>query len=300
LDITETNISKQISTKANSFFYAMNSQDEVQEHVSRTCTAVKSLRSNIKFIDEKVVLTAIRIIKLVSLQIKYKQLVEKLELMSTVYQTQPTIQLHLASSEFTGALDLISMSQDILRQDLRGVRALRHYDSQFSEIEKAIDKILHQEFNKFVINELSRDFTHGTTLSNTEKLSSLVLGILRLKTSNFIDLLKEEIFIYLKSTIKQTCVEYVSKTDDESFVSNSSNKESSSGDGRLMDRVRQIKIQEFLHLLAKILSNTKTMLCRIKEMLGFIISILNSAAGVKPDESQSIFDENNQINQEIM
>ena len=77
LDITETHISKQISTKANSFFFAMTSQDEVQEHILRTCKAVKTLRKNIAEIDEKVFLISIRALKLVSLKIKYKNLVEK-------------------------------------------------------------------------------------------------------------------------------------------------------------------------------------------------------------------------------
>jgi vacuolar protein sorting-associated protein 54 len=166
LDITEANISRQISTKANTFFNAMHSQDEVQEHVHRTCVAVSELRRNINYVDERVVLTSIRIIKLVRLKMRFKSLNEKLELMATVYQTQPAIQMQLASSEFTGALDLISMSQEILRQDLRGIRALRHFDPQFNEIEKAVDKILHQEFVKYIIGDLSRDFSLGTNISN--------------------------------------------------------------------------------------------------------------------------------------
>ena len=86
--------------------------------------------------------------------------------MSSVYQTQPTIQLHLASLEFTGALDLIAMSQDILRQDLRGIRSLRHYDSQFTEIEKVIDKMLHQEFGRYITSDLCRDFSSGSQVFN--------------------------------------------------------------------------------------------------------------------------------------
>ena len=135
--------------------------------------------------------------------------------MSSVYQTQPTIQLHLASLEFTGALDLIAMSQDILRQDLRGIRSLRHYDSQFTEIEKAIDKMLHQEFVRYIISDLSREFGAGSHVSNQEKLCSLMLGILRIKMSTFIDLLRDEISVYLNSTIKQTIVEYISQIEDD-------------------------------------------------------------------------------------
>ena len=197
--------------------------------------------------------------------------------MSTVYQTQPTIQLHLASSEFTGALDLILMSQDILRQDLRGIRAVRHFDSQFNEIEKAVDKILHQEFTKYIISDLSRDFSQGANVSNQEKLSSLILGILRLRSSNFIDLCKDEIFIYFKSIVKQTVVEYVAQVDDENMPSSADED----GGLKLIDRVCHLKIQEFLHLLAKILANVKTMLTRVREIIYFMINTLNFAAGIK-------------------
>ncbi len=258
LDITETHISRQVSTKANTFFNAIHSQDEVQEHVFKTCTAVKNLRKNMKFLDQNVIIKSLRVIKLVQLRLKLMNLLEKLELMSSVYETQPTIQLHLSSSEFTGALDLIAMSQDILRQDLRGIRSMRHYDSQFVEIEKAIDKILHQEFSKYIISDLSRSFNQGIEVLNQEKLCSLMLGILRIKSSNFIDLCKEEILIYIKSTIKQTVIEYITQLDDDSLNGNDDDTTNS-----LIDRVKPLKIQEFLHLLSKVLANTKTMLSRV-------------------------------------
>jgi hypothetical protein len=44
-----------------------------------------------------------------------------------------------------------------------------------------------------------------------------MFGIVRLKTSSFITLFEEEIFIYIKSTIKQTVIEYVSQIDDEDY-----------------------------------------------------------------------------------
>jgi vacuolar protein sorting-associated protein 54 len=199
-------ISKQISTKANTFFHAMTSQDEVQEHVLKTCTAVKKLRNNMADLDERSVLTSIRVLKLINAKLKYKSLIEKvnlkslfsvhyrylkechnkkkkinnysffelnmnifclqLNLMASVYQTQPTIQIHLSSSEFTGALDQIALSQDILRQDLRGIRSLRHYDSQFGEVEKAIDKMLHQEFAKYIVSDFSRPYSDGSDILN--------------------------------------------------------------------------------------------------------------------------------------
>ena len=44
-----------------------------------------------------------------------------------------------------------------------------------------------------------------------------MLGILRIKTSTFIDLFKDEITIYINSIIKQTIVEYISQIEDDSL-----------------------------------------------------------------------------------
>jgi vacuolar protein sorting-associated protein 54 len=275
LDITETHISKQISTKANTFFHAMTSQDEVREHVLKTLSAVKNLRKNINSLDADVVLTSIKILKQINIKMRYKLLIEKLELMSTIYKTQPTIQFHLASSEYTGALDLISMSQEILRQDLRGIRALRHYDSQFIEIEKVIDKMLHQEFIKYICSDLGRPFSDGHQILNEEKLYSLMLGVLRVKQSPFIDLFKDEIFIYMKSTIKQTLIEYISQLDDHQMNKNN-NEETDVNSNKLIDQVKHLKIQEFLHLLTKILTNVKVMLKRVESIISVISNVINN------------------------
>ena len=47
------------------------------------------------------------------------------QFIATVQQTQPTIQLLLSTSDFVGAIDLITTTQDVLQQELRGVHSLR-------------------------------------------------------------------------------------------------------------------------------------------------------------------------------
>ena len=51
---------------------------------------------------------------------------------------QLTIQQLLNGNEFSGALDLITTSKDILCQDLRGVVSFRHLSSQLEEIQSVI------------------------------------------------------------------------------------------------------------------------------------------------------------------
>ena len=66
--------------------------------------------------------------------------------MSTLHETQPTIQQLLTSSDFSGALDLITTSCEILSVHLNGVHAFRHLVSQLKEIQGIIGKMLLADF----------------------------------------------------------------------------------------------------------------------------------------------------------
>lgn len=93
-----------------------------------------------------------------------------------------------------------------------------------------------------------------------------MLSIFRTKTSNFIDIFKDEINFYLKSAIKQTVIEYISNIDDanESNLLGSPLNEDDSSSSRLVDRVRLLKIQEFLNMIWKVLNNVKIMIRRVE------------------------------------
>ena len=52
-------------------------------------------------------------------------MIEKLHMMVTVHQTQPTIQLLLTTNEYAGALDLIRTTQEVLHQELMGIVCFR-------------------------------------------------------------------------------------------------------------------------------------------------------------------------------
>ena len=55
----------------------MTSQDEVQDHVLKTCSAVKSLRKNIRDLDQNVVLKSIKLLQLIKIRSKYFKLLTK-------------------------------------------------------------------------------------------------------------------------------------------------------------------------------------------------------------------------------
>ena len=152
---------------------------------------------------------------------------EKLSLMSTLHETQPTIQQLLTSSDFSGALDLITTSCEILSVHLNGVHAFRHLVSQLKEIQGIIGKMLLADFEvktknfelkymvgrsqfthqAFITAEIGRETVHvkATTLCSTnkqwddfdsEQLKSVIFGLLRQNSFTFLEALEDARFVF--------------------------------------------------------------------------------------------------------
>lgn len=125
LDIVEVNIAHQISLRSEAFFHAMTSQHELQDYLRKTSQAVKLLREKISKIDKVMCEGSLRVLRLSLTRNNCIKAYNKLKLMATVHQTQPTVQLLLSTSEFVGALDLIATTQEVLQQELQGIHSFR-------------------------------------------------------------------------------------------------------------------------------------------------------------------------------
>ncbi|XP_062585226.1 vacuolar protein sorting-associated protein 54-like, partial [Saccostrea cucullata] len=256
LDVVEVHIAKQISTKSDTFFQAVSSHDVLQENMLKTCQTIKQLRDKIHSIDELLTQGSLKIMKLSQTRANYVKLHDKLKLMSTVHQTQPTIQLLLSTQEFVGALDLISTTQEVLTQELAGVHSFRHLSSQLAELENIIEKMLQEDFAKCVSADLNRPVTDKEPLLEEEKIVSLVFGMLRKSRFNFVNVYREEAFTAFKAIVKQTVVEAVSEaenvdTEDENITS-------------LADQMRMLNYSQWMELIKQIFSNLLVHLNRAK------------------------------------
>lgn len=123
----------------------------------------------------------------------------KLKLMATVHQTQPTIQLLLSTSDFVGALDLISTTQEVVQQELMSVHCFRYLSSQLKEMENLIEKMLSNEFERLTTAELNRPLKEDVLVTEEDRLTAVLYGMLRQRRFNFIELFKGKFFIYLLS-----------------------------------------------------------------------------------------------------
>ena len=114
----------------------------------------------------------------------------KLKLMATVHQTQPTIQLLLSTSDFVGALDLISTTQDVIHQELMNIHCFRYLSSQLTEMQNLIEKMLLTEFERLTTGELNRPLKDEILVVEEDHLTAVLYGMLRQRRLVFIELFK--------------------------------------------------------------------------------------------------------------
>ncbi|XP_023236700.1 vacuolar protein sorting-associated protein 54-like [Centruroides sculpturatus] len=285
LDIVEVQIARQISMRSEAFFHAMTSHDALMDQLSNVIKAVADLRHRIHKIDEVLVQTPLQVLLLKRRHANYLQVYNKIKLMATVHQTQPTIQLLLSTSEFVGALDLIYTTQEVLSQELAGIHSFRHLGSQLAEIEKVIDKMLQNDFIRYISSELNRPLINSSCeLIEKEQLIAIVFGMLRLHRQSFIQIFRDEACTAVKTILKQTVIEVISKLDEL-------DSEESTGSS-LGEQTTFLEFQKWLELLQQVFSNLIILLHRIKliyEVINDVVKISTGNNHLSPQEGSTEF-----------
>lgn len=278
LDIVEEQIALQVSQKSGAFFHAMTSHDSIMEEMGVALTEVRTLRSKVQRVDKTLARDSLRLIGLARGKANYVALLDKLKLMATVLQTQPTLQLLLSSSDYVGALELITGTQEVLVKELAGVTSLRHLPSQLKEMQKLIDKMLATEFERYAAADLHRpmDFESIGVLE-PERLVSLVAGLLRQNHLQFLEVYKQEAVTAAQALLKQLMIEHLADADDEL------NELTGSGEiAPTMDAAHWLKvIRSASEALTKIIE-------RVRAVHDVIKDTATASAGLSPPNSSPL------------
>ncbi|MBN3304831.1 VPS54 protein, partial [Amia calva] len=264
LDVVEVNIAHQISLRSEAFFHAMTSQHELQDYLRKTSQGVKMLREKIAQIDKVMCEGSLRILRQALTRNNCVKLYNKMKLMATVHQTQPTVQLLLSTSEFVGALELIATTQEVLQQELQGIHSFRHLGSQLCELEKLIDKMMIADFITYARSDLNRPLEDECQVLEKDRLESLVFGLLRQRKLDFLEIYSDEMIIAAKSIVKQCIINTVlqiEEIDTEVVV-------------KLADQMRLMTFPQWFELLKYIFANFILFLQRIKATLSVIRNVV--------------------------
>eukprot|EP00123_Amoebidium_parasiticum_P014515 comp22532_c0_seq1/m.34211 comp22532_c0_seq1/g.34211 ORF comp22532_c0_seq1/g.34211 comp22532_c0_seq1/m.34211 type:complete len:943 (-) comp22532_c0_seq1:581-3409(-) len=209
LDQVEQQLAHQISKRSDAFFRALKSQQELHKEVQAACQQIASLRQLLKTTDDQVAGHCLKVAQLRRRQSNCVAFYQKLKLVATVHQTQSTIQLLLSTSDFVGALNLIADTKEVLAMDLAGIHSFRHLDSQLSEMERMIAKMMESEFVATASVCAANTSADNAAVTARDKLGALVYGLVRARVLTFMDPYRAALTATIKKNIKQIVSDYV-------------------------------------------------------------------------------------------
>eukprot|EP00911_Craspedida_sp_UC1_P002504 UC1_evm1s1861 len=153
LDIIEVELARQIAMRSERFFGAVSSHEELAATVALTVSQIASYRKRLAVTQAVVSNENLLALQRVRRRRNAARLNRMLETISAVNQAQATVQLLLATCDYVGALDVITTTKEVLRDELSGVGTVRYVGPQLSEIESHIEKILEHELLSVVLDD---------------------------------------------------------------------------------------------------------------------------------------------------
>ncbi|CAL8329389.1 unnamed protein product [Lota lota] len=267
LDVVEVSIARQISLRSEAFFHAMSSQHDLQDRLRGTQGAVAVLRGRTAAMQRVMCRGPLSALRTAVERGNCARLYDKLKLMAAVHQTQPTVQLLLATSEFVGALELIATTKEVLQQELQGIHSFRHLGSQLCELEKLIDKMMVEDFSMYTRSDLNRSLREEPHVLEKERLESLVFGLLRQRKLDFLDIYNEEMIQAAKGIVTQCVVDSVVNIQDiDADVVT-----------KLADQMRLMTFPQWFDLLQSVFHSFLLFLQRVKATLSVIRNVVLEA-----------------------
>jgi vacuolar protein sorting-associated protein 54 len=151
-----------------------------------------------------------------------------------------SVQQQLAASDYVGALELIATTQSVLREDLKGVLAMRHMQSQLDEIQTLVEKVVEADFNAVLLDTLKVQARaclaeeEGASeridpMDLRSKLYPLVLGLLRLQRKDMLKPYWAKVESHLRGVVKDTVTTFL-KSGREGDSTGASSQLASWGD----------------------------------------------------------------------
>ena len=285
LDSVEKDIAEQVAQKSHHFFQVMTYHDALMTQLTSLIRHVTQLRKRLQHVDKSTFRLVFELCRLKKRREVLRTIATKLELMSSLHKTQPSIQLFLTEKHFSGALDLITTSRDILCDDLKGIVSFRHLSSQLIEIQSFIGKMLLGDFKQYITDEVQRELIQDKISiiatkpwqelekECSDQLTSVIYGLLRQNSYTFLEVLQEASFIAVKNLIREIVSDRLPSTNKSGIDTVT---------GLAKDFAEKASSEEWTELLDIMLGSLMLLLRRIFAIHTVIVKAIASANGNRP------------------
>lgn len=281
LDVVEDQLSIQIGSKFREFFQIMTTMNTLMDQVSKTIKEVSSVRGKCDFLRESIIKPIMTNILLMKRKENLNAYLRTLHLMDSIFNSTSRASMLLSSKDYVGALDLTSSAREGIVQKLPTVKCLNHLTAELEEKERLIEKLLDEDLNKLLTNELIQPMEPGTVLTpskvaresvnvmDEDALFAVIFGMLKIQQFAFVEKFYEQAKTAIIAILKQTII--LALAGAELDVINRS-------EDHLYNQLRQVDLKRWLNALDCTFASVIILLKRIRAVNQIILKTIAVAA----------------------
>uniref|UniRef100_A0A6B2KY39 Vacuolar protein sorting-associated protein 54 n=1 Tax=Arcella intermedia TaxID=1963864 RepID=A0A6B2KY39_9EUKA len=146
IDIVEIDLCKHVAAQSQNVFQALNNLQWFQSEIQSTMATLEELKEEVNEVNDIHVKSISNTMKLQYQRDNLEAVQEKLQLISTMKHTMPTIDILLENKDFRGALHLLSEVEGVIKKDLSGFQCLRKMPVKIREKRESILKMMSSAF----------------------------------------------------------------------------------------------------------------------------------------------------------
>jgi hypothetical protein len=304
LDTVENSLLRQIWTRSDAIFQALDDIKGQRHHVSQAIDRLLHLRSDLKALDKRIAVSAIHIPKMHRRMTNESLLHSKLVIMQQVIQGLGSIRALMETGDYLGAFEMIADSRKLYLSDLQDLKCMATTSQQLDAYDVLVCEIISNKFVSVAIEwENDKEDLYGggsssdSITSEEIKTSSALLGgvsdkgllddegsdqlwklthalLIIGRLSPAFAMYKSRLIESLRQIIKTCVTEYLSDFDPSLMKDDSGDGDSAPFD---KDRIKSMPTDKFISCLIMCFENLISALERAHGVHNFIMSYIGYA-----------------------
>eukprot|EP00939_MAST-03C_sp_MAST-3C-sp1_P000727 g727.t1 len=302
LDTVEVCLLRQISDKSDAFFGALQNLQDFRTEVANACERIAYLRRLVRLMKENMAIAILRVPRLCLKRRNIVKLRSVVALMCEVKRTKTTIQALLEGEDYSGASDVITRTQSVLREELAGLRGLKHVSRQLQKFQQLIATTMSARFLDVCITLELKNRTDDEEEEKPEedggggsffwvfkeKMTPLVRGLIRAghlqhSVAQYRTRLSE-----LVTSVVKTAVAAALEDAAMSSSSSSSSRTAAGGDipskaPSVVTQLRTLNPEGFLQLLELVLEHVNVVVSRATAVHRTLLAVIEDCYAIEYD-----------------
>ena len=145
LDIVELELFHHLSN-CDHLLDALAKVQRVREDISSSLSKITSLKATFRNLKQSAIAPSIEVAKLSRRRKRLEQVLERLDLLSTVHQTGPSIRVLISAGDFVTGLSLLESTESVLDDQLKGVVSVQPLRRELEDLNLTLDSRMEAEF----------------------------------------------------------------------------------------------------------------------------------------------------------